>query len=135
MKLTPYLNFAGNAQEALDFYANALDGKVVYMQRYGDSPMPGDEDYKNKVMHARLQFGDNLIMVSDAMKGYDVPTKGNIQLSIEMDDVAQQEKVFNRMAEGGKVTMPLSDQFWGARFGMLQDKFGVNWMFNCNLKN
>jgi PhnB protein len=134
MKLTPYLNFAGNTQEALDFYANALDGQVVYMQRYGDSPMPSDEDYKNKVMHARLQFGDNLIMVSDAMKGYEVSTEGNIQLSIEMDDVAQQERVFNKMAEGGKVTMPLSDQFWGARFGMLQDKFGVSWMFNCNLK-
>jgi PhnB protein len=52
MKLAPYLNFAGNAQEALDFYTNALDGQVEYMQRYGDSPMPGDEDYKNKVMHA-----------------------------------------------------------------------------------
>ena len=134
MKLTPYLNFAGNAQEALDFYANALEGQVVYMQRYGDSPMPSDEDYKNKVMHARLQFGDNLIMVSDAMKGNEVSIKGNIQLSIEMDDVGQQERVFNKMAEGGKVTMPLSDQFWGARFGMLQDKFGVSWMFNCNLK-
>lgn len=134
MKLTPYLNFGGNAREALDFYANALDGQVVYMQRYGDSPMPGDEDYKNKVMHARLQFGDNLIMVSDAMKGYEISTKGNIQLSVEMDDLRQQERVFSRMAEGGKVTMPLSDQFWGARFGMLQDKFGVSWMFNCNLK-
>jgi len=101
MKLTPYLNFAGNAQEALDFYATALEGQVVYMRRYGDSPMPSDEDCKNKVMHARLQFGDNLIMVSDAMKGYEVSTKGNIQLSIEMDDVVQQERFFNKMAEGG----------------------------------
>jgi PhnB protein len=73
-------------------------------------------------------------MVSDAMAGYEVSTKENIQLSIEMDDVVQQEQVFNKMAEGGKATMPLSDQFWGARFGMLQDKFGVAWMFNCNLK-
>ncbi|HXL58761.1 MAG TPA: glyoxalase/bleomycin resistance/extradiol dioxygenase family protein [Chitinophagaceae bacterium] len=134
MKLTPYLNFEGNAQEALDFYTNALGGQVVYMQRYGDSPMPGDEDYKNKVMHARLQFGDNMIMVSDAMKGYEVSTKGNIQLSMEMDSVSQLEEVFNKIAEGGKITMPLADQFWGARFGMLQDKFGVSWMFNCDLK-
>lgn len=134
MKLTPYLNFAGNAQEALDFYANALGGQVVYMQRYGDSPMPSDEDYKKKVMHARLQFGDNMIMISDAMKGSEVSTKGNIQLSVETDSVSQEEEVFNKMAEAGKVIMPLSDQFWGARFGMLQDKFGVNWMFNCELK-
>src|SRR6266487_4068550 len=103
MKLTPYLNFEGNAQEALDFYTNALGGQVVYMQRYGDSPMPGDEDYKNKVMHARLQFGDNMIMVSDAMKGYEVSTKGNIQLSMEMDSVSQLEEVFNKIAEGGKI--------------------------------
>jgi len=134
MKLTPYLNFAGNAQQALDFYANALGGQVVYMQRYGDSPMPGDEDYKNKVLHARLQFGDNMIMISDVMKGSEVSTNGNIQLSVEMDNVSEEEEVFNKMAEGGKVTMPLSDQFWGARFGMLQDKFGVSWMFNCELK-
>jgi PhnB protein len=134
MKLTPYLNFAGNAQEALNFYTNALGGQVVYMQRYGDSPMPSDEDYKNKVMHARLQFGDNMIMVSDAMKGYEISTNGNIQLSMEMDNVSQLEEIFNELTEGGKVTMPLQDQFWGARFGMLQDKFGVSWMFNCELK-
>src|SRR4051812_16105202 len=107
MKLTPYLNFAGDAQEALDFYVNALDGKVVYMQRYGDSPMASDEDYKDKVMHARLEFGDNMIMVSDAMKGFEISTKGNIQLSLEMDDPAKQEEVFNKMAEGGRITMPL----------------------------
>ena len=57
-----------------------------------------------------------------------------ISNSIEVDDAAQQERFFNKMAEGGKITMPLGDQFWGARFGMLQDKFGVSWMFNCNLK-
>ncbi len=134
MKLTPYINFAGNAQEALDFYKDALGGKIVYMQRYGDSPMPCDEDYKNKVMHARLQFEENLIMISDGFKGYEVPKEGNIQLSIEVESIEKLNEVFNKMAEGGKITMPLQDTFWNARFGMLQDKFGVGWMFNHELK-
>ena len=134
MRLTPYINFAGNAEEALNFYANALEGKVAFMQRYGESPVPSDEDYKNKVMHARLEFNDNILMVSDVFKGQPVSTNGNIQLSIEMFDESKMREVFNTLAEGGRITMPLEKQFWGAIFGMLQDKFGVSWMFNCDIK-
>jgi len=132
MRLTPYLHFAGNAEEALNFYAKALGGNIVVMQRYGDSPVPSDEDYKQKIMHARLDFEDNLLMISDVFKGQPVSTNGNIQLSVEMKDEARMEQVFNQLAEGGTVTMPLQDQFWGAKFGMLKDKFGVSWMFNCD---
>src|SRR6185369_1254430 len=95
--------------------------------RYGDSPMPSEEDYKQKVMHARLQFDGNLIMISDVFKGQPVSTEGNIQLSVEVPDKTRLNEVFNKMAEGGNVTMPLADQFWGATFGMLKDKFGVSW--------
>ena len=135
MKLTPYIHFAGNAREALEFYKNALSGEIQQLGTYGESPVPSDEDYKDKVMHARLVFGGNMIMVSDVFKGQPVSTGGNIQLSIQMNDVNKMDGVFKKMAEGGKVTMELQDAFWGARFGMLQDKFGVNWMFNCELKN
>ncbi len=134
MKLNPYIHFAGNAEEALNFYKDALGGEIVQLGRYGESPMPSDEDYKNKVMHARLIFDDNLVMVSDVFKGQTVTTGGNIQLSVDVDDVNQLEIVFNKMSMGGKVTMAPQDTFWGARFGMLIDKFGVSWMFNCELK-
>ncbi len=134
MKLTPYIYFSGIAREALDFYKSALNGEIQQLGTYGESPMPGDEDYKDKVMHARLAFDENIIMVSDVFKGQQVTTGGNIQLSIEIDDVNKMNEVFKKMAEGGKVTMELQDTFWGARFGMLQDKFGVSWMFNCELK-
>ena len=134
MKLTPYIHFGGNARAALDFYKNVFSGKIQQLGTYGESPMPADEDYKDKVMHARLIFDGNMIMVSDVFKGQPVSTNGNIQLSIEMDDVNKMEEVFNKMAEGGTVTMPLADQFWGAKFGMLKDKFGVGWMFNCEKK-
>lgn len=134
MKLIPYLHFAGNAREVLNFYKNALGGDIVQLGTYGESPMPGDEDYKDKVMHARFVFDGNMIMISDVFKGQPVSTNGNIQLSVDVDTESKLDEVFNKMAEGGTVTMPLADQFWGARFGMLQDKFGVSWMFNCEKK-
>ena len=134
MKLTPYLHFAGNAEEAFNFYKDALGGEVIRLSRYGDSPMPSDEDYKQKIIHSRLQFGDNLIMISDSFKGQPFSTHGNIQLSVEIEDASEMEDIFNEMAEGGTVTMPLAHQFWGAKFGMLKDKFGVSWMFNCEQK-
>jgi PhnB protein len=130
MKLTPYIHFAGNAEEALNFYKEVLGGEIVMLSRYGDSPMATDEDYKQKIVHARLLFGNNMIMISDTFKGNDINTSGNIQLSVEVPDKVQMETIFAKMAAGGKITMPLQDQFWGATFGMLEDKFGVSWMFN-----
>ncbi|MDO9376154.1 MAG: glyoxalase/bleomycin resistance/extradiol dioxygenase family protein [Ferruginibacter sp.] len=131
MKLNPYLHFKGNAEEALNFYATCLNGDITQIGRYGDSPMASDEDWKQKIMHARLVFDGNLIMVSDVFKGQEVSTEGNIQMSVEVDNLTQLETVFYKMADGGVVTMALQDTFWGARFGMLKDKFGVSWMFNC----
>ena len=134
MKLFPYLSFKGNCEEALDFYKLALDGHIAQIGRYGDSPMPSKEEDKNKIIHARLQFGDSLIMASDVMDEEKFKQGNEISLSVECNDNEQLEKVFSKMSEGGKVTMPLQDQFWGARFGMLTDKFGFHWMFNCEKK-
>jgi PhnB protein len=134
MKLNPYIHFAGNAEEALNFYSNVLGGEVLDMQRYGDAPMPCDEDYKQKIMHARLVFDGNLIMVSDVFKGQPLSTEGNVDLSIEVEEEGKIDELFNKMAEGGAVMMPLEDTFWGARFGMLKDRFGVRWMFNYQKK-
>jgi len=134
MKLNPYLIFAGNAEEALNFYKEALNGEITMLSRYSDSPMPTDEDQKNKLMHSRLVFDGNLVMISDGMKGDQALTSGNVQLSVEVESIERINEVFEKMSEGGKVSLPLQDMFWGARFGMLQDKFGVNWMFNHELK-
>ncbi|HEX5151523.1 MAG TPA: glyoxalase/bleomycin resistance/extradiol dioxygenase family protein [Parafilimonas sp.] len=130
MELTPYLNFEGNAEEVLDFYKDALDGEIVMISRYKEAPMPSDEDWKNKIMHARLKFGKNMIMISDGPKDFKTTFNGNIQLSIEVEDENKMEEVFNKLAAGGKITMPLQKQFWGAKFGMLTDKFGTGWMLS-----
>jgi PhnB protein len=133
--LVPYLHFNGEAEEVLNYYKDAFDGEVIALSRYADSPMQVNDDWKNKIIHARLKFGDNVIMISDSHNGQLASKEGNIQLSVEVDDEKKMEAVFNKLAEGGKVTMPLAKQFWGATFGMLQDKFGVNWMFNHEEKN
>ena len=130
MEVTPYLHFEGNAEEVLNFYKEAFDGEIVMLSRYKDGPMQVDEDWKDKIMHARLNFGKSMIMVSDGPKDFKTTVNGNIQLSIEFDDDQKMEEVFNKLAAGGKITLPLAKQFWGAKFGMLVDKYGTGWMVN-----
>ncbi len=135
MQLIPYLHFKGNAEEVLNFYKDALGGEILMISRYGDSPMPVDEAMKNKIIHSRLQFGNNnLVMISDSFNGDMANPGGNIQLSLGMTDEAKATEVFDKLSEGGKVTMPLQKQYWGDVFGMLQDKFGISWMVNCEVK-
>jgi PhnB protein len=134
MTVIPYLNFEGHAEEALNFYKNIFNGEITMMSRYSDAPMPIDDDWKNKLMHARLKFGNSMIYLSDGPKGYKSSKDGNIQLSVDVPGENKIEEIFNKMSEGGQVTMPLADQFWGAKFGMLKDKFGIRWMFNCEFK-
>ena len=96
--------------------------------------MPCPDAEKNLIMHARLAFDGNLVMISDSSQGRTVGVGNNVQMSVEVEDVERLNEVFAKMSEGGKVTMELQDMFWGARFGMLIDKFGISWMFNHELK-
>jgi PhnB protein len=81
-----------------------------------------------------LHLGEGLVMVSDAMPDKPAPREGNVHVALDFDDVGDMTRKFDALAEGGTVTMPLQDMFWGARFGMLTDAFGINWMFNCSTK-
>lgn len=134
MKLVPYILFNGNAEEALNFYKEAFNGEISQLGRYGESPMPCSDAEKNMIMHARLEFDGNLMMVSDSSQGRNVNEGNNVQLSIDVEDVEKLNQMFVKMSEGGTVTMELQDTFWGARFGMLKDKFGIYWMFNHDFK-
>ena len=109
--LVPYLHFNGSAEEVLNFYKDVFDGEILMINRYGDSPMKADESLKDKIIHSRLKFGDNVLMISDSFNGQLASTNGNIQLSVEVDDANKMEQVFNKLAEGGKITMPLAKQF------------------------
>lgn len=135
MQVEVYLTFAGNCEEALQFYEQALGGRIVDVHRYAGSPMDNGQlpaDYRNKVMHATFEAGTTRFMASDGMPGQGAPAYAGFSMSVNIPkDAARGREVFDALAAGGKVTMPLSRQFWGAQFGMLTDKFGVPWMVNC----
>ena len=128
--IIPYLNFNGNAKEALAFYEKALNGNVVYSQTFGDANMAQDEGMKDKVLHAVFEAGALKFMVSDCPPGVSVQSGDQVSLSLNFTDADSIEKTFAALSDGGQITMPLQDTFWGARFGMTKDKFGVHWMFN-----
>lgn len=134
MKLITYLSFAGNCEEAINFYKEALGAEILQVSKMGDSPMEVHENLKDKIMHARMQVGENELYLSDTFDPATLKQGNNVSLSIQADDIPQLEKLFDRLSAGGNVTMPLADAFWGARFGMFVDKFGIHWMFNCELK-
>jgi PhnB protein len=127
--LSPYLSFGGDAETALNFYADAFGGKVTELKRFSEAPqMPHPN--KNEVLHGRVESEAIRIMASDGKK--DQPSGGRISLSLEFTDNAELDRVFAKLSAGGTVTMPVAQQFWGARFGMLTDKFGIGWMLNCD---
>jgi len=132
MSLEPYLFFKGNAKEAMEFYKSVFGGELT-MSTLGESPkevleqMKIDESRYGEIMHASLKGPVNL-MGSDSQMASDHSAK--VELSLGGTGEAQMRQIFDKLAEGGQVRMPLSKQFWGDTFGMLTDKFGVDWMVN-----
>jgi len=114
----------------MNFYANATGGKVLQIQRFGDSPMPVAEEHKGKVLHGQVEVNGQTIMFSDAMDERRVTFGNNFAVALDFKNDGDIDRAFAGLSEGGVVTMPLQDTFWGARFGMCTDKFGINWMFN-----
>jgi PhnB protein len=119
----------GRAEEAIEFYKKALGATVTMLMRFKESPdqamcAPGAE---NKVMHAYMTIGETGVMLSDG-RNTGQPKFEGFALSISTKTEAEADKLFNALADGGKVTMPQSKTFFSPRFGMLADKFGVNWM-------
>jgi PhnB protein len=128
-ELTAYLNFDGNAREAMEFYKTCLGAKLDIMT-FGDSPMQAPPGSEKRVMHARLTNGSLTLMASDTMPGMPFQQGTNFSLTIECDTPQEVDKLFAALSAGGKVTMPVQETFWASRFGMLTDKFGVNWMLD-----
>lgn len=135
-KINPYLTFNGNCEEAFDFYKAAFGGEFRMLSRFSDMPSePGKElpkDLQNKIMHVSFPISDETILMgsdTNPMMG-DVTIGQQIALSVDAKDKSEADKIFNSLAAGGKITMPLADTFWGAYFGMLVDKFGNIWMVN-----
>lgn len=132
--LHTYLNFNGNTEEAFNFYRSVFGGEFLTLQRFDGTPgcedVPVDE--KEGIMHVALPIGPNsILMGTDVLKNMEQVKLGtNMSISIDTDSEAEANELFNGLAEGGSVQMPLQKMFWGAYFGMLSDKFGIQWMVN-----
>lgn len=134
VELAPYLFFQGNCREAMEFYKGVFGGdlKIQTMSEVPpEAQMP--ETNPNDVMHARLDGGLVVLMASDSKNAS--PKSAKIELSLSGSDEAQLREVFDKLAEGGKVNMPLSKMFWGDLFGQLSDKYNIDWMVNISAGN
>ena len=132
MQLNPYLHFNGRCEEAFKLYEKVLGGKIEVMLPHEGTPAAGHvpPEWKKKIMHARLNIGDQVLMASDAPPGHYHQPQG-FTVSISIKDPAEAERIFKALADKGKITMPLDKTFWAQRFGMLVDQFGIPWMVNC----
>jgi PhnB protein len=132
MQVNAYLSFRGDCEEAFALYAECLGGKVGEIFRYGGTPLASQvpADWTDKVMHGSLTIGDQVFMGGDVAAGYEPPK--SVSLSVHLDDPAEAERVYKRLAEGGTIVMPLEKTFWAARFGMLVDRFGIPWLIHCS---
>lgn len=130
-QLQPYLAFKGNCKEAMEFYQSVLGGKLELstFADYASKEMPVSDEQKDKIMHATLQNGSLSFMASDAMNQ---KVGDNISLSIAGTDDTKLTGFFEGLSTGGKITQPLKSQVWGDKFGMLIDKYGINWMINIS---
>ena len=132
MQLNPHLSFDGQCREAFKFYQQCLGGKITSMFTHAGTPMAEQvpPEWQNKIMHARLEVGDAVLMGSDSPPEYYEAPKG-LYVSLTVKEPAEAERIFHALEPNGTVTMPIQQTFWSVRFGMLVDRFGIPWMINC----
>jgi len=135
--VNPYLNFKGNCEEAFNFYKSVFGGEFPFVGRYRDMP-PSEgnkmsEEDGEKIMHMSLPISKETVLLGSDVGGEwagNTIEGNNIQLSVNTDSEEEATRIFNALSAGGRVNMPLEKTFWGAFFGMMTDKFGINWMVN-----
>lgn len=132
MQLNPYLIFNGDCAEAFKFYEQTLGGQIESQMTFAGSPAAEHvpAEFADKVLHATMKIEGQTIMASDAPPGkYERPT--GISVAIGLNDRDRGERIFNALAENGRVEMPFQKTFWASGFGMCVDRFGIPWMVNC----
>ena len=132
-KLNTYLNFAGNTEEAFNFYKSVFGGEFSSVVRFKDMPMEGQKlskEDENKIMHIGLPVGQDMLMATDALEstGFKVVQGNNSYIMIQVDSKAEADRIFNALSAGGSIEMAIADQPWGDYYGSFKDKFGVLWM-------
>lgn len=135
MHVNPYLSFNGTCADAFKLYTEVLRGDLLALMTYKDTPMANEvpPEQAGRIVHACLKIGETLLMGGDCPPDrYQEPH--GVCVNIGLHEVAEAERIFAALSEGGSVEMPLAETFWADRFGMLTDKFGTPWMINCECK-
>jgi PhnB protein len=129
MKLLTYLNFGGNCRDAFRFYEEHLGGRITTMMTHGDGPNAGSvpADWKNAVLHARMEIGETVLMAADVPPDRFQPMR-SAYLSLLVDSTGEAERIYALLSDGGQVFMPMEETFFAFRFAMLRDRFGTSWM-------
>ncbi len=132
MQANTYLFFNGNCREAFETYARVLGGKIEAMMTHAGTPAESHTppEWRDKIIHARMTLGSTVLMASDAPPGHQAEKFQGFSVNLDLKDPQQAERIFDALAEGGKVNMPFGETFWAHRFGMLVDRFGIPWMIN-----
>lgn len=132
MQANTYLYFTGNCEEAFKFYEQAVGAKILVLMPYAGTPAEsqGPADWKNKIIHGRLQLGDTVLFGSDGSPD-NTSQPGGFSICLRGDTIEEAERIYNALKDGGNVVMPLEETFFAHRFGMLKDKFGTPWMVIC----
>ena len=142
MILNPYLSFPGNCEEAFTFYKSVFGGEFDYIGRFGEMPPqegmpPLSEEDARKIMHVSLTIGPNQVLMGSDDGGEWGPPHvagNNVTLSLTASTQKEADEIFAKLAEGGVITMPLENTFWGDYFGMCTDQFGIHWMMSWKEK-
>jgi PhnB protein len=136
MPINPYINFAGNCREAVNYYADVFETQPIQMQTFGEMPAdpnrPLPEQAKNLIMHAELHIAGSSLMFSDTFPGMPLNVGNNISLTVVSTDRDAIVNAFNELKKGGHVSMDLQETFWTKLYGMVTDKFGVPWQFSLD---
>ena len=134
MQFIPYLGFNGNCRDALEFYAKTLGAKLELME-FGDTPAAAHvpESARNQIMHGNLSLNGTTILMGSDGGGMPFEKMQGMQVALVLEDVAEGERIFTALADGGTVTMPFEKTFWAERFGMCVDRFGTPWMVNAGM--
>jgi len=132
--LIPYLVMNGNGQEAIQFYQQALDAKVVFFQTFGDMPKSPDfsvpAEARDRVLHATLQIGESELMLSDTFPGQPHHSGNQVTICVSTDDADQTKKIYEALQQGGQVVMPLQETFFSPAYAIVVDKFGVTFQLH-----
>lgn len=131
-RITPYLNLNGHAEKAIAFYEHVLGAKVEAKRRFSDMPNTPPE-VANRILHAELEIGDQTLFLSDGMGDATTTFSDNVQVAINFDSDADLQQKYDALARDGKKTQPVVDAFWGGKFGMLADAYGIQWMLTSRV--